>query len=115
MSRSNQRRARASERIEEIRRRIAAVEHVCSGTLSRRMMTCGRPACRCAKEKAARHGPYFEWGRLVRGRLVHRWLSPDEARRLAAAIKAYREIRSLLRAWERESVTLLEDPDEPKA
>jgi hypothetical protein len=113
MSRSSQH-AKAAERIEDIRRRIAAVEHVCSGTLSRRMMTCGRPACRCARERAARHGPYFEWGRLVRGRLAHRWLSADEARRFTAAIKGYREIRRLLRAWERESVTLLEDPDEPK-
>jgi hypothetical protein len=52
---------------------------------------------------------------MVKGLLVQRWLSPAEAPRFAAANKNYRELKRLLREWERESMALLEDPDRPKS
>jgi hypothetical protein len=113
MSRSDDRIRRAQAKIEEIRRRLLAFDRICSGTITRRMTTCGTPNCRC--KRGERHGPYYQWGRVVKGRLVHRWLSAAEATRFTAAIKDYREIRRLLRAWEHASVTLLEDPDRRKS
>jgi hypothetical protein len=113
MSRSSQRQERARERIDQIRARIQALETICSGTLTRRSTTCGNPNCRCARGE--RHGPYVRWGRMLKGRLVHHWLSPEEAPRFAAANKNYRELKRLLRAWERESLKLLEDPDRRKS
>ena len=52
---------------------------------------------------------------MLKGRLVQRWLSPEEAIRFAAANKSYRELKRLLRTWERESITLLEDPERSKS
>ena len=43
--------------------------------LSQRMMKCGKPNCRCANDPAARHGPYYEWGRMRAGKLVHRYVT----------------------------------------
>ena len=102
------RRRAARERIAQIRDRIRAIERLCSGTLLRRTKVCGKPACRCAEDPTARHGPYYEWGRMKGGRLVHRMVSPAEAALLREAIANYRTLRRLLRTWENETVKLIE-------
>ena len=92
------------ERIARIRATLNAMDHLCSGTLQRRMMICGKPGCRCAHDPAARHGPYYEWGRVEQGRLVHSKLSRDEAQRFVQAMRKYRRLKQLLRKWQQESV-----------
>ena len=42
------------------------------------------------------------------GRLVHRVVSPAQAALLRDAIANYRSLRRLLRAWENETVKLIE-------
>ena len=106
--------ARALARVAALKAELAELGLACSGTLSRRMKTCGKSYCRCRDDVAARHGPYFEWTRLVRGRFTNTLLSAPEADRFAAAIKNMRAARRLLRTWERISVTLLRDPAERK-
>ena len=108
-SRSSPARRRAArERIAEIRDRLRSFERVCSGSLLRRTKVCGKPNCRCADDPAARHGPYYEWGRMKSGRLVHRVVSPAQAALLREAIANYRSLRRLLRTWENETVKLIE-------
>jgi len=97
----------ARRRIEEIRSQIESMNLVCSGTLLKRTKTCGKPNCRCATDPEARHGPYHEWSRREGGRLVHKIITPEQARRLKQAIKNYREIQALLARWERESTTII--------
>ena len=103
-----QSRQRASERIEALKERIGALDLLCSGTLLERTMRCGKPACRCAKNPKHRHGPYWEWGRMQRGKLVHRLVSPEQARFLREAIANYRAVRKLLRTWEAETLKIME-------
>jgi hypothetical protein len=105
---SDVRRRAALARIAQIHDRIRAIERLCSGTLLRRTKVCGKPACRCAHDPTARHGPYYEWGRMKGGRLVHRMVSPSQAALLREAIANYRLLRRLLRAWETETVKLIE-------
>ena len=93
-----------TRQLDQIRERIAAVDHICSGTLLRRTKVCGKPGCGCARDPGARHGPYYEWGRLERGRLVHTQLTTQEGARFAEAIRHYRLLRRLLARWIRESV-----------
>lgn len=90
-------------RIEEIKRKISAMDLVCAGTLQKRMKTCGRPYCRCSSDPEALHGPYYEWTRYVNGRLVHKTLSPEQAAMLKKAIANHREIQDLLGDWRHES------------
>lgn len=99
----------ARRRIAAIRQRIARMELVSSGTLLERTKTCGKPSCRCSVEVEARHGPYHEWNRREGGRLVHKTISPDQAKEAAKAIANYREIQRLLRQWERETVLIILD------
>jgi hypothetical protein len=109
---SDARLRQARARIARIREAIQAVDYLCSGTLLRRTKLCGKPGCRCAQDPAARHGPYYEWGHMKGGKLVHRMISTRQAARLRAAIKNYRTVRRLLRAWEAETERVIEAEDQ---
>ena len=76
---------------------LAAVEYLSSGTLHKRTKVCGNPNCRCASDRAARHGPYYEWGYMKGGRLRHRTLTPQQAALMRLAIGNYRKVKKLLR------------------
>jgi uncharacterized protein DUF6788 len=95
-----------------IREAIGAVDYLCSGTLLERRKLCGKPGCRCALDPAARHGPYYEWGHMKAGKLVHRMVSPSQAGMLRLAIANYRKVLRLLRAWESETERLIEAEEE---
>lgn len=99
---------RARARIAQIREELNAIELLCSGTLLKRMKTCGSPTCRCAQDPAARHGPYYEWGHMQAGKLVHRVVSAEQAEVLRQAIANYRRLRKLLRGWEAETERLID-------
>jgi hypothetical protein len=101
----------ARGRIARLRERVATIDYLCSGTLAKRMKLCGKPGCRCAQDPAARHGPYYEWGHMHAGKLVHRTVTPQQAAILRLAIKNYRNVRKLLRAWEVETERLIESED----
>ena len=116
MARSTaQRIAQAREKIDRIRQALGEIDTVCSGTLLQRMKVCGKPGCRCASDPLARHGPYYEWGHMKGGVLVHRSVTPQQAEMLQLAIGNHRKAKKLMRAWEEETERLidLEAPREP--
>jgi hypothetical protein len=96
------------ERIASIRAAINAVDYVCSGTMLRRTKLCGSPKCACATDPSARHGPYYEWGHMKGGKLVHRMVSAEQAAALRLAIANYRKVKALLRKWEAETERLID-------
>ncbi len=51
---------------------------------------------------------------MKKGKLVHRMVSPSQAKTLRAAIRNYRTIRRLLRAWEAETVKIIDTEKERK-
>ncbi len=108
-------RAQALQRIAQIHEELARLNYICAGTLQHRTRVCGKPGCRCARDPAARHGPYYEWGRIEQGRLVHSKLSPQEARRFVQAMRKYRRLKRLVRGWQQASVQamLAESVEQP--
>jgi hypothetical protein len=105
----------AHARIGAIRDSINAVDYLCSGTLLEHRTRCGKPSCRCTNDPNARHGPYYDWGHMQAGKLVHRRFSPEQAAVLRLAIANYRKIKKLLLAWEKETERLIdaENPANP--
>ena len=99
---------RALERIVRIREALSAIDYLCSGTLLQRTKVCGKPGCRCAQDPSARHGPYYEWGHMKGGKLVHRTVSPEQAAILEIAIANHRKAKKLMQAWEQETERLLD-------
>ena len=98
----------ARERISRIRDALNAIDHLCSGTLLQRSKVCGKPSCRCAQDPSARHGPYFEWGHMKGGKLVHSTVSPEQAAILRQAIANYRKAKKLMQAWQNETERLFD-------
>jgi hypothetical protein len=80
--------------------------------------SCGAPKCAgnpgagVPRIPPARHGPYYEWGHMKGGELVHRMVSARQAALLRAAINNYRRVRQLLRAWEAETERVIEAEDQ---
>ena len=99
---------KSEEKIAEIKRSLSSLEHLSSGTLLKRMKVCGNPCCHCANDPAARHGPYYEWSYLKGGKLRHRTLTPEQADIMRLAIANYRKAKKLLRAWEAQTLNLIE-------
>lgn len=102
----------ARQRIAKLRTTLGEIELLCSGSLSERMMKCGKPNCRCATDPSARHGPYYEWGRMRAGKIAHRYVTHQQAKVLREAIDNYRLVKKLLRAWEADSERLI-DAEQP--
>ena len=96
-----------TSRIHEIRRRIGQIELICSGTLLERTKVCGKPNCRCARDPAAQHGPYYEWKRREQNQLRHRIVAAEEARQIRRAQDAYQALLALLAIWEDESLAII--------
>ena len=63
-----------------------------------------------ATDPAERHGPYFEWSRLINGKLKHKVVSPEQAQLLKQAIANKREIQALLAQWEEETASEILNP-----
>jgi len=103
----------ARERIERIRAALGGIDHLCSGTLLKRTKVCGKPGCRCATDPSARHGPYYEWGHMREGKLVHRSVTAEQAALLEQAIANYWKARQLMQAWEDETEKLI-DAEAPR-
>ena len=105
----------AYARIGRLRDHLAAIDYLCSGTLLKTLMKCGKPSCRCQQDPTARHGPYYRWGHMKAGKLVQRYVSAEQAVVLRRAIANYRRVKKLMRAWEIETERIIdaEPPHSP--
>lgn len=99
---------RAEESIARIRASVSGFDLLCSGTLTTRMMKCGKPNCRCASDPDARHGPYYQWTHMVGGKPTQRYVSEQQAQILSRAIDNYRKVKKLLREWEANTERLID-------
>ena len=99
---------KSREKIAEIQRTLSGMDYLSSGTLLKRMKVCGNPRCHCARARAARHGPYFEWSYLKAGKLHHRTLTPAQAEIMRLAIANQRKAKKLMRVWEAQTLNLIE-------
>jgi len=99
-SRGDERRKQALERQDEQYRATAAaladVGYVLQGSISKRWMTCGKAACRCTDDPAARHGPYYAWTYKQRGKTVCVYLTAEQAATCSGWIKNNRNLERLV-------------------
>jgi hypothetical protein len=98
----------AQKHIEQIRADLGRVDLLCSGTLSERMMKCGKSTCRCQTDPAARHGPYYQWRHMRDNKIAQRYVTAEQAPALRQAIENHRLVLELLRSWEEETERLID-------
>lgn len=57
-----------AQRYAQLKKSIATIGVIAEGSLVKRRITCGHPKCRCRKDPALRHGPYYQltWKRKAK-------------------------------------------------
>jgi aminoglycoside phosphotransferase (APT) family kinase protein len=75
-----QRQLRACTReYEALKARIHDIGFICTGSLVKRWMVCGKSNCRCHADSRQRHGPYYQLSWKEGGVTVCRRLPPEHA------------------------------------
>jgi len=92
---------RHASRFRKLRQELQSLEYFCKGTVLRRRMKCGQPACACHTDPAKRHGPYWEWTYKAQGKTVNVRLRPEVGPIYRAAVQQYRQLKAQLRRLER--------------
>jgi hypothetical protein len=75
---------------------IARSGQVAPGSLSERLMRCGRANCACKADPPRLHGPYWSWTRKVHAKTVGRWVSRDQAQDYEVFFANHKRMRALL-------------------
>ncbi|MHB2023256.1 MAG: DUF6788 family protein, partial [Mycobacteriales bacterium] len=96
-------------------RAIGSIQGALPGSVVVRRITCGKPDCACNSDADARHGPYIQWSRSVRGRTVTRILTPEQLDRYRPWFDNARRLKDLVAKLEVASVQAFESSELPRA
>ena len=87
-----------------IARRLGQIGFTLPGTITERMMRCGKRTCRCRTDPPQLHGPYIQWTRTVDGKTVTKLLTAQQLERYQSWFDNTRRLREL--ATELEAVSI---------
>ena len=96
--------ARQRRAQQRIARALGSIGFALPGTITERMMRCGKQACRCKADPPQLHGPYIQWTRTVEGKTVTKLLTAEQLGRYQPWFDNARNLRAL--ASELESVSI---------
>ncbi len=100
MARSSDPTARLADykrQYEQLASRVPDLGFIWPGSISRRMMTCGKPSCACHSDPEARHGPYIYWTTKKASKTVGKLLSPEEAELYEEWIANRKQLEAIVR------------------
>lgn len=83
------------EKRKRVKEQLTGVSDMRQGTVSERYLKCGKAECRCGKEEAYAHGPYFSLTKAVKGKTVTRSIPKPAVELTKAQIAEFREFRRL--------------------
>lgn len=92
-ARDDQRAATARQRLAEL---LAEPEGMLPGSLTVRMLRCGKQNCACKADPPDLHGPYVQWGYSRGHRRITRWLSAEQLERYRPQVERARRFRELV-------------------
>lgn len=69
------------------------------GSLSERYVKCSKPNCACRQDPEARHGPYYSWSRVVKGKTQSRFIQATQVPVMRAQITAGQQFRRQVEAY----------------
>ena len=96
--------ARLARQHTEIVRQLGELGYALPGTMTERMMSCGKSNCRCHDNPDLRHGPYYQWTRTVDGKTVTKQLSRDQLDRYQTWFDTTRRLRDLVEQLQTTSI-----------
>lgn len=87
---------RYRQEYQRLKRQLQALGYVCLGSITRRWITCGNPACACHRDPDRRHGPYYQWTRKIGGRTETRMLDESLVRLYQEGIRNHHRLDAIL-------------------
>ena len=93
---------------EKERIRLAETGVFWRGSLAKRWMTCGNPACRCQTRKNGRHGPYYWWTTKENGRTKAILIPKQFLAEAKSYLKNAEELKKKIRRLSRLSSEIVE-------
>ena len=82
-------------RRDRIQQEFVSVGDLRPGSLTRRFLQCGKPRCRCRRDGATGHGPYWSLTFKVQGKTVTRSIPKTAVERTREQIAEHRRFRAL--------------------
>lgn len=80
---------------QRIARALGDIGFALPGSVTQRMMRCGKRACRCKADPPQLHGPYLQWTRTVDGKTVTKLLTAEQLERYQPWFDNARKLRAL--------------------
>lgn len=99
---------RYRQEYQRLKRQLQALGYVCLGSITRRWITCGNPACACHRDPDRRHGPYYQWTRKIGGRTETRMLDESLLRLYQEGIRNHRRLDAILEKMREVSLAAFE-------
>ncbi len=99
----------AHQKLKDLQAQITAIGPIKRGTLSKRMMKCGKKNCRCHQDPKYRHGPYYWWTTKVKGRSKAVSVSEEMFETYQNFMQNYRRLQSIIKKMEDISDKILEE------
>jgi len=96
------------QRYQQLKDDLARLGYFRRGTLLKRFMICGKPACACKSSPPRLHGPYYQWTRTIAGKTATVFLTRQQADILAGWIAEGRKLNRILAQMERLSLRATE-------
>ncbi len=87
------------QRIQSIKREIAALGDLRPGALSLQYNVCGTPSCRCKADPPLKHGPYPQVSFTWHGKSTTQSVRADEVDDVRQQLKNYHQLRDLVDEW----------------
>ena len=94
----------AQSRLEALKQEILELGFVRPGSLVRRFMPCGNPACRCMGKPPQLHGPYYQWSYKIAGKTRTIRLSKEQARLCQQWVRNHKRLKRLVHQMEQLSL-----------
>jgi len=96
------------QRYQQLKDALARVGYFRRGTLLKRFMICGKPACVCKSSPPRLHGPYYQWTRSIGGKTVTVFFTRQQADLVASWIAESRKLNRIIAQMERLSLRATE-------
>ena len=100
---------KAYGKLDDLRAGIVGIGPIKRGTLSTRMMKCGKKNCRCHRDPKYRHGPYHWWTTKVKGRSMAIMVPTEMLESYRTFTGNYRQLRGIIKEMEDVSDVILEE------
>jgi hypothetical protein len=87
------------QRIDKIKRQIAALGDLRPGALSQQYNVCGSPGCQCKATPPVKHGPYYQISVKRHGKSTSQFVREPDLPEVQMQLDNYRQLRDLVDEW----------------